>query len=124
MRRGILRAVRRVSVVDVFFRVIGLGLAATGLAHLAFTGLFARISAPVFPENTKAWVRVNGLSEAAIGAALAGRRTRLAGLIGGLVYLAHLADHVVAAVLRWVRSPDRGESVTHGESAAGKGGVR
>lgn len=110
MRSRILRAVRRVSVVDAIFRLIGLVLVATGLAHLVLPRLFARITAPVFPENTTAWVRVNGLSEAAIGVALAGRRTRLSGLIGSIVYLLHLTDHAIAAVLRWVRSPDRGES--------------
>lgn len=116
MRSRVLRAVRRVSLVDAIFRLAGLVLAATGLAHLVLPGPFARISEPIFPENTKEWVRVNGLSETAIGVALAGRRTRLFGFIGMVVYLVHLAERAVASTARWFRSPDPEEYVAHGKA--------
>lgn len=75
--------------------LIGLAVAGTGLAHFANPKMFEPITVAAFPDNTRRHVYTNGSIETAIGLALAGSRTRRAGLAGLVGYAAYLAGNTV-----------------------------
>lgn len=68
----------------------GLAMAAIGVAHLVRPQLFESISAPVFPENTRQHIYVNGGIETALGLGIAVPKTRKAALAGLVGYVAYL----------------------------------
>ncbi|GAA2728749.1 hypothetical protein [Actinocorallia aurantiaca] len=72
-------------------RNAGLVLAVTGLAHLVAPKPFELITKPLFPEDTGDWVQRNGVTELALGAAIAVPQTRRIGLAGLTVYVSWLA---------------------------------
>ncbi|MCW2596881.1 MAG: hypothetical protein QOJ78_1026 [Pseudonocardiales bacterium] len=65
---------------------VGFLVAATGAAHFAVPDVFAEITKPVFPKDTEEWVKRNGATEIAIGAAMMLKRTRKLGVLGLLGY--------------------------------------
>ncbi len=75
--------------------VIGAALAATGIAHFAKPQLFETITAPVFPNNTRRHVYVNGTIETALGVGLVAPQTRKFALAGVAGYLGYLIVSVV-----------------------------
>ncbi|AMT70595.1 DoxX family protein [Mycobacteroides immunogenum] len=77
------------------FRAGGAGLAATGVAHFVAPQPFESISKVAFPEDTRRWVYQNGFTELLLGLALAFRRTRIVGSLGGLAYVAFLVSRVI-----------------------------
>ncbi|MCD2144988.1 MULTISPECIES: hypothetical protein [Gordonia] len=77
-------------------RLVGIGLAGSGLAHFTSPRLFEPITRPVFPRGTRAWVFANGTTETVLGLAIAGRRTRTIGAAGTIAYVAFLAGHALA----------------------------
>lgn len=103
MLRKIRAYVTGLHLLQVALRSLGIVVAASGFAHFVAPARFRAISAPIFPEDTAKWVKVNGSSEAAIGVALIDRRTRVAGVVGGLVYGVYLSDRIGTAVLHVVR---------------------
>ncbi|HEX2314836.1 MAG TPA: hypothetical protein VHJ17_13930 [Thermomonospora sp.] len=64
----------------------GLLLAGTGALHFAAPRLFEPVSRLAFPEDTRRWVYTNGATEVVLGLAVAGERTRRAGLAGVAAY--------------------------------------
>lgn len=97
-------AIARKHLVDKGVRLTGVALATSGFAHFVAPSPFVAISRPVFPERTARWVKINGGSEAAIGLALIDSRTRVFGVIGLLVYGAHLTERAGMAVVRRYRA--------------------
>ncbi len=77
------------------FRAGGAGLAATGVAHFVAPQPFESISKVAFPEDTRRWVYQNGVTELLLGLALAFRRTRIVGGLGGLAYVAFLVSRLI-----------------------------
>ncbi|MGC7198439.1 hypothetical protein RBA03_20035 [Mycobacteroides abscessus subsp. massiliense] len=77
------------------FRAGGAGLAATGVAHFVAPQPFESISKVAFPEDTRRWVYRNGVTELLLGLALAFRRTRIVGGLGGLAYVAFLVSRLI-----------------------------
>ncbi len=75
--------------------IVGLVMAAVGLSHFVRPQLFEAITAPAFPKNTRTYIYANGGIETAVGLALANPRTRRAGVLGLLGYLAWLAGNAV-----------------------------
>ncbi|REE95190.1 hypothetical protein [Thermomonospora umbrina] len=73
----------------------GLLLAGTGALHFAAPRLFEPISRVAFPEDTRRWIYTNGATELALGLAVAGARTRRAGLAGVAAYTAWLGARAV-----------------------------
>lgn len=71
--------------------VAGAALAATGLAHFAKPELFEPITAPVFPDNTRRHIYLNGGIETALGVGLVVPQTRKVAVAGALGYLGYLA---------------------------------
>ncbi|MFM8598773.1 MAG: hypothetical protein ACKOB8_07160 [Mycobacterium sp.] len=71
--------------------VAGAALAATGLAHFAKPELFEPITAPVFPDNTRRHIYLNGGIETALGVGLVVPQTRKIAVAGALGYLGYLA---------------------------------
>jgi uncharacterized membrane protein len=78
-------------------RVLGLGLAATGVAHFISPKLFEPITKPAFPENTARWTYSNGASETLIGLAIANKPTRAVGYVGLVGYVGFLASRALRA---------------------------
>ena len=78
-------------------RVLGLGLAATGVAHFISPRLFEPITKPAFPENTTRWTYSNGACETLIGLAIANKLTRTVGYVGLIGYVGFLASRVLRA---------------------------
>jgi uncharacterized membrane protein len=76
-------------------RNAGIALAVTGLAHLVVPKPFELITKPLFPENTGDWVQRNGVTELALGAAVAVPQTRKIGLAGLALYVSWLAKRSV-----------------------------
>lgn len=114
-RALVMRVTRRIAalnLVDMAFRVAGVSLTSAGLAHFVAPKLFAWITRPVFPEDTGQWVKVNGAAETGIGLALLDRRTRTAGVIGALVYVAHLGSRAVTAIGAQLNPPESETSAT------------
>ncbi|AWG65698.1 hypothetical protein [Mycobacteroides abscessus] len=77
------------------FRAGGAGLAAIGVAHFVAPQPFESISKVAFPEDTRRWVYQNGVTELLLGLALAFRRTRIVGGLGGLAYVAFLVSRLI-----------------------------
>jgi hypothetical protein len=78
-------------------KLIGLGMAGTGLAHFVVPQAFESITKLAFPENTREWTYANGASETLIGLALSNSRSRVYGLIGVVAYVGFLGRRVVQA---------------------------
>lgn len=78
-------------------KLIGLGVAGTGLAHFVVPQAFESITKLAFPENTREWTYANGASETLIGLALSNSRSRVYGLIGVVAYVGFLGRRVVQA---------------------------
>ncbi|OHU30427.1 hypothetical protein BKG76_01260 [Mycobacteroides franklinii] len=83
------------NLIRIGFRAGGAGLAATGVAHFVAPQPFESISKVAFPEDTRRWVYQNGFTELLLGLALAFRRTRIVGGLGGLAYVAFLVSRVI-----------------------------
>ncbi|GAA0958684.1 hypothetical protein [Actinocorallia libanotica] len=79
-------------------RNAGIVLAVTGLAHLVAPKPFELITRPLFPEGTGDWVQRNGVTELALGTAIAVPQTRKVGLAGLAVYASWLAKRGVDAL--------------------------
>lgn len=75
--------------------IAGAALAATGLAHFAKPELFESITAPVFPDNTRRHIYLNGGIETALGIGLAVPQTRKIAVAGALGYLGYLASAAI-----------------------------
>ena len=71
-------------------RKIGLGLAATGIAHFVAPDAFVGITKAAFPTDTEEWVKRNGATETALGVALLLPKTRKLGVVGLLGYVGWL----------------------------------
>jgi uncharacterized membrane protein len=78
-------------------RIIGLGLAATGIAHFIAPDAFIGLTKSAFPEDTDAWVKRNGAAETVVGLTLVVPRTRRLGKLGLLAYLGWLGFNGVNA---------------------------
>lgn len=78
-------------------RIIGLGIAGTGVAHFVVPTVFESITKPAFPENTREWIYANGATETVIGLAIANRPTRLVGLVGLVGYVGFLGSRIASA---------------------------
>ncbi|ALR11431.1 hypothetical protein BST43_06825 [Mycobacteroides saopaulense] len=83
------------NLIRIGFRAGGAGLAATGVAHFVAPQPFESISKVAFPEDTRRWVYQNGFTELLLGLALAFRRTRIVGSLGGLAYIGFLISRVI-----------------------------
>lgn len=83
------------NLIRIGFRAGGAGLAATGVAHFVAPQPFESISKVAFPEDTRRWVYQNGFTELLLGLALAFRRTRIVGSLGGLAYVVFLVSRLV-----------------------------
>ena len=76
---------------------LGVGIAATGIAHFVVPDTFAPITAAAFPKDVTTWTYRNGATELAVGTAIAIPKTRklgfvaLAGYVGFLGYRAFQA---------------------------------
>ena len=73
--------------------LIGIVLAATGLAHFVKPALFEPITAQAFPNNTDRYLQINGSIETALGVGLAVRQTRKLALVGVVGYVAYLVTN-------------------------------
>jgi uncharacterized membrane protein len=71
-------------------KLVGLGIAGTGIAHFVKPELFEAITAPAFPDDTAAAIQQNGAIETAIGSAIFLGPTRKLGILGLLAYLGWL----------------------------------
>jgi len=71
-------------------RKIGLGLAATGIAHFVAPDAFVGITKSAFPNDTEEWVKRNGATETALGVAILLPKTRKLGVLGLLGYVGWL----------------------------------
>lgn len=78
-------------------KLIGFGIAGTGLAHLVLPQAFESITKLAFPENTREWIYANGASETLIGLAISDSRSRVYGLVGLAAYVGFLGSRVVRA---------------------------
>ena len=76
-------------------KVLGLGIAATGLAHFAAPAAFEPVTKMAFADDVRNWTYRNGATELAIGLAIAARPTRKAGIAGLAVYAGWLAKRVL-----------------------------
>lgn len=74
-------------------RLFGLGLAGAGVAHFTAPAEFDRLTAIAFPDNTRRWTYQNGFTELVLGMAVTFRRTRPAGVIGLIGYVAFLLNN-------------------------------
>ncbi|MEV6913278.1 hypothetical protein [Amycolatopsis sp. NPDC051071] len=77
-------------------QVLGLTIAATGLAHFAAPSAFEPVTRMAFSGDTRRWTYRNGATELAIGLAIAAGPTRKAGAAGLAVYAGWLAKRVLA----------------------------
>jgi len=71
-------------------RKIGLGLAASGIAHFVAPDAFVGVTKNAFPNDTEEWVKRNGATETAIGVAMLLPKTRKLGVLGLLGYVGWL----------------------------------
>ena len=78
-------------------KLIGLGVAGTGLAHFVVPQAFESLVKPAFPENTREWIYANGACETLIGLAISDSRSRVYGWVGLAVYVGFLGSRVVRA---------------------------
>lgn len=79
-------------------RIAGILLAVTGAAHLAAPKPWELVTKPLFPDDTAAWVKRNGITELALGTAVAVPKTRKLGLAGVAGYTAWLGSRALKAV--------------------------
>lgn len=77
-------------------RIVGLGIAGTGVAHFIAPAIFEPITKPAFPENTREWTYANGATETVIGLAIANRPTRLLGIAGLVGYVGFLGSRIAS----------------------------
>jgi len=77
-------------------QVLGLTIAATGLAHFAAPAAFEPVTRMAFADDIRRWTYRNGGTELAIGLAIAARPTRKAGAAGLVVYAGWLARRVLS----------------------------
>ncbi|KFU78634.1 hypothetical protein SAMN04489729_6680 [Amycolatopsis lurida] len=77
-------------------KLLGLGIAATGLAHFAAPAAFEPVTKLAFADDIRNWTYRNGATELAIGLAIAAAPTRKAGFAGLAVYAAWLGKRVLA----------------------------
>jgi uncharacterized membrane protein len=75
----------------------GFLLTALGAAHFAAPEAFEEVTRAAFPENTQEWVKRNGATEAAIGAAMMLKPTRKLGVAALLGYAGWLGYNAVNA---------------------------
>jgi uncharacterized membrane protein len=73
-------------------RTLGVLIAGTGAAHFAAPDAFEQVTATAFPTDTADWVKRNGATEVALGAALMLKRTRKLGVLGLLGYTGWLVS--------------------------------
>ncbi|WP_238421033.1 hypothetical protein [Gordonia sp. 'Campus'] len=78
--------------------IAGVAVAGLGAAHFCAPQLFAPITQPLFPEDTRGWTYRNGATETAIGAGLIASRTRPVAVAGLAAYLGFLAYRVARTV--------------------------
>ena len=76
---------------------VGFLLTALGAAHFAAPEAFEEVTRVAFPENTQEWVKRNGATEAAIGAAMMLKPTRKLGVAALLGYTGWLGYNAVNA---------------------------
>ena len=76
-------------------RIIGLGVAGTGVAHFVKPEVFDNLTEQAFPRETRKHLYIDGGIETAIGLGLASPKTRKLAVIGLLGYGAYLAGNVV-----------------------------
>ncbi len=68
------------------FKLFGIILAATGIAHFVKPDLFRDITKVAFPENTDAAIQQNGAIETTLGLAITCSKTRKLGFLGLAAY--------------------------------------
>lgn len=76
-------------------KLVGLGLAAGGVAHFVKPQLFESITRSAFPKDTQTRLYTNGGIETALGLGMAVRKTRKLALAGTVGYVAYLAGNAV-----------------------------
>jgi uncharacterized membrane protein len=75
--------------------IAGLAFLASGVAHLLWPRAFDEVNRMAFNDNIRTHVLVNGSTEAALGLALLGSRTRRAAWVATAVYLAYFIANVM-----------------------------
>ncbi|MGA9869776.1 MAG: hypothetical protein WBQ44_01325 [Rhodococcus sp. (in: high G+C Gram-positive bacteria)] len=75
-------------------KALGIGLAATGVAHFVVPEAFEGITKLPFPKDTREWINRNGATELAVGSAIAYPKTRKLGLIGLGAYVGWLGYNI------------------------------
>ena len=76
---------------------VGFLVSALGAAHFAAPEAFEEVTRTAFPENTADWVKRNGATEVAIGAAMMLKPTRKLGVAALLGYAGWLGYNAVNA---------------------------
>jgi len=76
---------------------VGFLVSALGAAHFAAPEAFEEVTRNAFPENTADWVKRNGATEVAVGAAMMLKPTRKLGVAALLGYTGWLAYNAVSA---------------------------
>ena len=76
---------------------VGFLLTALGAAHFAAPEACEEVTRVAFPENTQEWVKRNGATDAAIGAAMMLKPTRKLGVAALLGYTGWLGYNAVNA---------------------------
>lgn len=76
-------------------QIVGLGVAATGLAHFVKPELFEDATKQAFPKDTQQHIYIDGAIETAIGLGLVVPQTRKLALVGIVAYGAYLGANVV-----------------------------
>jgi uncharacterized membrane protein len=78
--------------------LVGLAIVASGLAHFISPQLIEPAAKPMFPNNTRRYVYVNGVLETALGLGLWARRSRRAAAVGLIGYAIYIAGNAVRHV--------------------------
>ena len=76
---------------------VGFLVSTLGAAHFAAPEAFEEMTRTAFPENTADWVKRNGATEVAVGAAMMLKPTRKLGVAALLGYTGWLAYNAVSA---------------------------
>ena len=76
-------------------KLVGLGVAGTGVSHFVKPQLFESITKSAFPKDTQKHIYTNGGIETAIGLGLLLPKTRKLAAVGTIGYLAYLAGNAV-----------------------------
>lgn len=76
---------------------VGVLVAALGAAHFVVPDKFEEVTKMAFPKDTAEWVKRNGATEVAIGAAMAVKPTRKLGVLGLFGYGAWLGYNAANA---------------------------